>query len=276
MKKIFSLTKYAIAFILSLVMLTVLLMIFWSCAETEHRFIHDEEMISKIEIVEYDRFSLREEKAVVLVEIPDREAFLANLKKIEHKDALRGPVGFGQRTIAFKITYENGDYELFDDRHQAEVYDGLYDGSGMIGYFEREQFYELMSSYLADVENAAFNLLHSDIPIASIDIIKTYTENSKQHETVIATVDDRDDFISKLLEIDYTCFNDDLSQNSAWEYKDKDMAIKITYENGDYEIFSYNCREEYRTTTDNYHPNVYIGTFDYEQFYSLLFEYTES
>ena len=276
MKKIFSLTKHAIAFILSLVMLTVLLMIIWSCTETEHRFIHDEEMISKIEIVEYDSFSLSEEKAVVLVEIPDREAFLANLKKIEHKRALRDPSGISQRTIAFKITYENGDYELFDHASQAEVSDGLYDGSGMIGYFEREQFYELMSSYLADVENAAFNLLHTDIPVSSIDIVKAYTENSKQYETIIASVDNCDEFLLALSEIDYTYFNDDLSQNSAWEYKDKDMAIKITYENGDYEIFSYDQREEYRAETDNYHPNTYIGTFDYKEFYSLIFEYIEN
>ena len=248
---------------------------FGSCAKTEHRFIHSEETVSKVEIVEYDNYSLRE-KAIVLAEITDCEAFLTDLKKITHKRALRDPAGISQRTIAFKITYENGDYELFDHRRYAEVFNGLYDGSGMIGYFEREQFYELMSSYLANVENAAFNLLHSDIPIASIDIIKTYTENSKQHETVIATVDDRDDFISKLLEIDYTCFNDDLSQNSKWQYTDKDIAVKITYENGDYEVFSHNSREEYRAETDNYHPNVYIGTFNFEEFYSLLSEYVEN
>ena len=56
----------------------------------------------------------------------------------------------------------------------------------------------------------------------------------------------------------------------------KEIAVKITYENGDYEVFSHNSREEYRVGNEFQNSDAYIGVFDYEQFYSLLFEYTES
>lgn len=272
MKKNFTLIKFIVSSVLSISTLIVSLVAFGSCAKTEHRFIHSEETVSKVEIVEYDNYSLRE-NAIVLAEITDCEAFLTDLKKITHKRALRDPAGISQRTIAFKITYENGDYELFDHRRYAEVFNGLYDGSGMTGYFDSEQFYELMASYLADTENAKFNLLHTDIPVSSVDIVKTYNENSTYYETVIATVDDCEEFILNLSEVNYTYLND-LSQNSKWQYTDKDIAVKITYENGDYEVFSHNHREEYRAESDVNHPNVYIGIFDSEKFYSLLSEYT--
>ena len=78
MKNITVITNKVISAVCLVLIMISATLVFGSCSK-KHRYTHSEDMISKIEIVEYDNYSLRD-NAIVLAEIPNCKEFFAELE----------------------------------------------------------------------------------------------------------------------------------------------------------------------------------------------------
>lgn len=122
-----------------------------SCQRTAYIFMHPREEIMSVEIVEADYdASSGEASQQTLVAIKDKDSFLNKLEKIGYKNRLiGGPTGIDDRYIAVKISYKNGDYEVFDYGARSEYTSSEgYDVYLGFGSFSKEAFYGLLAEYL--------------------------------------------------------------------------------------------------------------------------------
>ena len=248
---------------------------------SDYEFLNDTSEITAIEIVE-NRFDYyRDDEGFhsnpyqnVLVSIGDIDLFLDEFNDITYTDTiLKNPMmlSFGDSQIGIKITYANGEYELINYSDYKFVYeksDNAYTwGSEDIGEFDKDAFYDLLYKYMSSCESPELFLMHEVSDIASIKIVDAYiTEhNHKMVQTEIATIDDIDEFLSKLksLKYEYT-----LPTNDLFKY-DRRNAIEIYYNNGDYEVIDDSWREMYVSSRDIMY-NAYIGEFDKEEFNALI------
>lgn len=248
------------------------------CVRNVYKFDQERINVKTVEIVEADYFfETGRGTQNSLVVVDDVDSFLKELERIEYKKSLSEPDTIEKRTLAVKISYKNGDYEVFDSENKSSVIienEGVYRGR-VFGSFDTDAFYDLLFDYLCNVKKCEYNYMHVVSEIQSIEIVKTVAQyNSFSYETIVK-IDDKASFIEELRSIDYVYVNDDIC-DGVYDYKDQNPAIKITYQNGDYEVFSFNHRDEAQVLNDGstiYRTGSYIGTFNKQKFDQLIEKY---
>ena len=259
------------------VLLLVVVISLSSCGKIQ--YVCDYDNVISVQIVRLDGVDSRVYLYTTIGEIENIEQFFSRFKTIEQKPRSFGdPPGteFGDLVIRFGYGNGNADYvsvrkQYLERMEKNRLY---YDR------FDEEQFNLLISECFDNMETHKFYLMHSNVNVSSIQIVNThyYVKDGVEevvHET-LGEVGDIENFLSRINALDYHCSNPG-NYIDVHDRTNKEAAVKITYENGDYEIFSHNRREAFHVQSDDpYDENVYIGTFDSEQFYSLLFEYTEN
>ena len=131
----------------TLLCLTLLL----SCGKTKYEFMHPREDMVSVEIVEadYDYIQgIASQKTLVVIN--EYNNFINKLENIEYGRYLIGdPTGIDSKCIAVKITYKNGDYEVFDYGARSKYISGeFYDVYCGYGSFSKKEFYALLEEYI--------------------------------------------------------------------------------------------------------------------------------
>lgn len=273
--------KQIIRMFFAVVCLASQILLYTGCSHNVYKFDQARSNIETVEIVEADYFfgsGYGEQN--LLVAIDDVDSFLEKLENIEYEESLSGPDPIEKRTLAVKVSYKNGDYEVFDSKSKSSVMsenEGVYRGR-VFGAFDTDEFYDLIFEYLSSVKEFEYHYMHDMSEIKSIEIVKTIAQyNSFSYESILQ-IDDKTGFIKELNGIDYTYANDEIC-DGVYDYKDQNSAIKITYQNGDYEVFSYNHRDEAQISNDGntiYRTGSYIGTFNKQQFDELIDKYLKT
>ena len=256
-----------------LVVLLILILCLHGCTrgrKKNYECNYDE--ITSIKIVRLDGVdeNYYDYEYTTICNITDISSFTKNFQDIEQRDYFTifgDPSTVDLGDLVFKFEFDNGDMDYISPEVQSQLRSGKWSYPSI--NFNREDFYALMFDCLQAEGDQVFYLMHESINISSIQIVKSTNEEELKHE-VISEIENYEEFLTDLSEIDYSSANVVLN-NLNWKFTDKDLAVKINYENGDYEVFSHDCREEFRS--NSYDANTYIGTFDSEQFYSLLSEY---
>ena len=116
-------------------------------------FMHEQENIVSIEIVEV-LYNIESDPRLTtrsLLVVDDIQEFLDKLKQIPRDSYIGGPEFEDYKTIGFKISYDNGDYEI-----QVETGRGAYYAEKDIfdpyenhsRYYDEEEFGEFIESYI--------------------------------------------------------------------------------------------------------------------------------
>ena len=240
----------------------------------------------------------------VLYTIEDIDAFLEILEGMEYlrfNPLHLTHMGCGE--LAIKISYNDGDYELIGQETEAVVDDrNMYFYSESDGHFIYNDFYDLLLSYLNTAESQQFQIYRDVSDIYSIEIFNStdigevgYNEydhmkfkisgydpkrtwEAWHYGTVeiVAKVDNIELFLSKLTALEYSydsvSLKSETQYNIGWNFNNQ--GIKITYNDGDYEMLSHNYRAIFTVRKGERNINLaYMGTFDEESFYSFLSEY---
>lgn len=258
-----------------------------SCYKTTYRFIHESDEIISIEIVE-NRYtyedSVRNDYQNVLVSIQDIDSFLNKFSAITYTMPLYNGLvtSFRNSEIGIKFKFNNGDYEILSSGVYSLIYENTngYDRAidGIIGFFDEEQFDALMMEYLCESKSANFYLMGEMIDISSIEIVDAYMLESSEGIfelafDIVAEVENRETLLSELHSVDYSYTLQKPKNEAIFEQSEHRKAIKITYSNGDYEIFGSDWRRNYISHTNECIDNAYIGEFDREQFDALIVKY---
>ena len=247
-----------------------------ACFRSKYRFDQSRKNMESIEIVEAN-YDIDTDAGTqrVLLKIDDIDDFLNKIEDIKYKDSgFLGPRDVYYRSLAIKISYNNGDYELLgrDSKFSFYADSAVYKGR-VVGTFDYEEFYALLFNYLNMVETCTYGYMHDTSNILSIEIVNSdiQDDNSLLCET-LAVIEDEAKFIEQLNSVEYIYTND----YNYSERLNQKSAIKITYQNGDYEVFTYNHRDEVElldTGTERAGFGTYIGTFDKTQFNALVNQY---
>ncbi|WMJ23152.1 hypothetical protein RBG61_00405 [Paludicola sp. MB14-C6] len=124
---------------------------------TDYKFLQPNDKIAKIEIVIVgEREDIKGKKLSEVQQVMDvkkelleeeGEKLIEDLKKIDCFNKYNPPGYMDAGLEAFKISYDNGDYELINYRAQATYKNSKYDRAGLY-YFDKDQFNELLYKYL--------------------------------------------------------------------------------------------------------------------------------
>ena len=121
---------------------------------------------------------------------------------------------------------------------------------------------------------AEYAFLHDESEIASIEIVECGYDWHKEtgYENALVLISDTKDFMSKLREVPYRI---PLYNGAVGAFNYSDIGIKITYSNGDFEIIDEAIRRTIYEASEGYSFVNVVGSFDSEQYSSLLSEYLE-
>ena len=117
----------------------------------EYNFLNKSTEISAIEIVQLGNFSDENfipEQQTVIATVVEISEFLEKFSEIDCYLNLKQPTRVRDQSIAIKISYKEGDYELIDAFGQSTSYyeeDTTFDG---YRYFDEAQFSNLISEYM--------------------------------------------------------------------------------------------------------------------------------
>ena len=113
-----------------------------------------------------------------------------------------------------------------------------------------------------------FEYMHPTDKIQTIEIVEvSFGDTEEPSQTVLCTIEDIDAFIDDFEAMDcYDRFGDPLGIN------DGDTVIKITYNNGDYELINVMARAQCKDGKFRNYKGAYFW-FDDEQFQALLDKY---
>lgn len=257
-----------------------------SCSfKTEFEFLEETSKIVSVDVIEAicDNETSSYTQHHVL-NITDVNTFLEKIGKLKHKSYTYTDVrSYAELLIGFKISYSNGDYEFFNDNQRVKYNaDSGFENFGSGTYFKANEFYSLLFSYVSNVKNQKFNHIRERERIMSIDIVeKKYDESSKTvQETNLVTINNINNFLLELESIEYTYMNEKIKKSTYQEMRvgDNTTVIKISYQNGETEIFDHHTREVcmlYPSGAIGNKSVVYIGTFNQEQFNTLINKYIE-
>jgi hypothetical protein len=271
--------KKALALSLAITCLISQVFLFIACYSSKIKYDQDRENIKSIEIVEALPFSYGDDDVFshTLINIDDIDSFLNELEKIKYTSYLyNGVLGINQRVLGVKITYNNYDFEIFSDSLKNSYYHGKSYSVRPFGFFEEEEFYNLLFKYLSLAEEFEFIYMHDVSKISSIEIVNSTVQGDGSVECeTLSIIADMADFIDRLSKIDYVYTNEEIT-NDMYRMMDQKNAVKITYQNGNYEIFSHNHRDEVFITDmgeESTFTGTYIGSFDEEAFNALVSQY---
>ena len=261
-----------------------------SCYITKYRFLHNTSEIVSIEIVE-NRYtiedSLSKDYQNVLVTIESTDSFLNEFQSIPYTMPLyNGMVlSFRDSELGIKFTYSNGDYEILSSGAYNLVYrsesEYHYAVSDIIGFFDDEEFNNLVAKYLDQCENPKFYIMHDQNNISSIEVVDAYMCKNEDGElelsySTVTNLEDTADFLSELGSLNYRYTLQKLGNSQVFDNNEHRDAIKITYRNGDYEIFGSDWRHMYTSETDTCIDNAYIGEFDEVEFNNFISNVSKS
>ena len=242
-----------------------------SCIKGKIEYMHDKSEISRIEIVEAS-YDCRDDKATqyLISPVDNIQEFLNELDKLDTTFYIIGgfPQGIEYNSLAIKILYNNGDYQLFNCHEESLYYADLdeyhiYEGTTIID----SELEALITKYLDSAENPVFRYLHEKSLVSSVEIV----ENTRDHGFEIHTsVEDKESFFARLESISYT---HDVEYRHAISFGDK--SVKINYVNGDYEVFTHCLREVYLENWNGRYFPVYMGNFEENAFNALMQKYID-
>lgn len=128
---------------------------------------------------------------------------------------------------------------------------------------------------LSSCGNNKYEFLNGHAQISSIEIVKLGTYDAEKdafNETVIVTIEDQDCFLAEFNKISFSS----LWASPQGVFEDE-TVIKITYQNGEYELIDHDGQGNYQHF-DGFPSNfdAYSGytIFDQEQFQALIETYT--
>ena len=247
--------------ILSVLVIVSLLFSFTGCLPDKFSFAYDTNDISGVEVVEftYDHRSETPHTRTI-VKIADTEDFIERLSKVPYYSTPHPPFGMTNKCLAFKVEYENGNYEVFDQGAKG-VYrqesDSFY-AYEMISTFKGESFYKFLHFYLPD-NDAIYTYLYPVEEISSVDMVKVGDDYSLE---VIKSIENIDRFVEQHQALRYT-YNPIEYDSYECRAGVGDSVFRITYQNGDYELFNAVSRMEIYGGSSRV---VYIGRFDEDEF----------
>lgn len=250
-----------------------------SCVSSKLKMLQETNQIKSIEIVEA-YYDWNEDVPVQkkMIEVQDAESFINKLLDIDYSVPIlpSSPSGIEYSSLAIKISYENGDYELLSRTDKTIYSDDRYDGYKVFGSFDYDQFESLINSYLDSCSKAEYYFMHDESNISTIAIVETYFDTKQEDPYCtndVSIIENIDSFLLDLQNTDY-CYSYRETEDSLYEDEHK-KAVRISYDNGDYEIFSNNLRCQYISTTDTTVMHTYIGDFDQDQFNALIEKYSK-
>ena len=117
-----------------------------------------------------------------------------------------------------------------------------------------------------------YKYMHNKTEIESVQIVEAYYDatNSVAHQNVIQQIEDYNTFLDEIEEI-YFRFGS-IFKSPAGISK-KQIAVKINYKNGDYEVFDHHVVSRYEAETDFYDPYCDQGIYDKKEFLRVLSKY---
>ena len=115
----------------------------------EYEFLHTTEEITSIEIVkllepEIENTGFKEE---VLLSVDNIDVFIEKFTEIQCKVNYGEPSSMSVNTIAIRITYVNGDYELIDCAAQYNIFADRPGWQYGYYFFDKQSFKELIQQY---------------------------------------------------------------------------------------------------------------------------------
>ena len=118
--------------------------------EVSYNFIQDQSEIDTIEIIEVGEPDLQGvNEQISICTIEDTTSFMGKFNQMKCYDHYGDPIGVLPDTIAIKILYSNGEYELITPIGQAR-YTKKRQYKNYVGYrsFDNEEFNGLVSQYI--------------------------------------------------------------------------------------------------------------------------------
>lgn len=118
-----------------------------------------------------------------------------------------------------------------------------------------------------------YDFMHSKEKIEHIEVVEAYCDFATGNgiQTVLVEITEKDSFLKDFEELE--CFMYWFGGPSGIDTKG--IALKFTYENGDYELVRAIGQSEYTKEKDYYKVYCMNGNFDYEEFNKLIFKYSE-
>ena len=129
----------------------------------------------------------------------------------------------------------------------------------------------LCFSFAACRVRETYDFLHPDDEICSVSIVDlSFDENEQLIQTEVHRVDDIVSFLQDFRTLDcYTYFGDPTGVTLEGE---EDTVIKISYNNGEYELINWRGQAEY-TISRGFDYYSGFSIFDETQFHELLTDY---
>ena len=147
--------KIVLRITFAIVCLVSQILSYTGCVRNVYKFDQARLNIETIEIVEANySFKTGCGTQNSLVFIDDVDSFLKKIENIEYKESLSGSDTIEKRTLAVKVSYKNGDYEVFDSENKSSVIienEGVYRGR-VFGTFDTNAFYDLLFDYLSNAK----------------------------------------------------------------------------------------------------------------------------
>ncbi len=260
---------------------TIFCLLFTSCRKETYRFLNDESEISCIEIISlkyssWGSWDSNESKEEILIcKINDVSNFLDDFSKINVDSCYPPPDRYDEicRQTVIKITYNNGEYELIfpAGKERCEYKDGdLTKNFSGILTLDNAQFADLVTKYVQDDIKLEYNFLHRNTRIAEIQIVQL-NESLRDYaipeeQLVIEEIENIPEFLGKFSKLD--CY---FNSNLPTRVQDDSIAIKIIYQNEDYELID--AQGQSTLYDSNFTAFGGFRYFNQEQFSNLIQEY---
>lgn len=238
---------------------------------SDFSYLKDTSEISAIEVVEFSNdWNDYTKSTKTITNITDVVGFISGLSAVPYYSSFHDPRCMDHKCLAFKISYADGSYEIFNNRAKY-VYISeteYFSDCAMASTFNSKEFDEFLYSHLPS-ERAVYTYMHPTEEIATVELGKrTYTDGEDGFD-VTKKIEDIEDFIRHHQSLDYT-YNPAGNETKNVVVKNGEYAFKITYSNGDYELFSALGREEYYQSSC-WHVN--IGRFNESEFQGFIDKY---
>ena len=113
--------------------------------------------------------------------------------------------------------------------------------------------------------------MHDTSEISSIEIVQAFynMETHEYFETNVVTITDHESFLEDLERIKTSR----RYRGELFGITSPGLAVKFTYNNGDYEVFRHVDRSTYKAETQHFNPCADKGEYDKFEFYELLVKY---
>ena len=129
----------------------------------------------------------------------------------------------------------------------------------------------LILSLVSCVMPEKYDLLNPISDITEISIVKAYfSDNSELRQSEIAKVNDIDEFMKAFRKI--PCYVNIGSPVGLLPNDEEDIVIRISYQNGEYELINWRGQATYTTERDFTYYYGY-SVFDEQKFHDLISKY---